>query len=532
MGGAGHPDDYGGGDLEEKAKIYYHCEKMTLQVQPLLHAQSRKIGTMVVVIDSIPFYDFATDDTTTTSGSSNSSNTGNSSVSNDLHVVARKTHTQYAVEKAKVPNELVPFRVAWEQYRPVEFTDRTVLDAFAQGMRWADPETVSVQDLANRKTYENDGDVRIDPVSKRPLNPHGRTGMTGRGLLGRWGPNMANDLIIIWTHGGKAQMVSIKRKDTGEWAIPGGMRDNRPGDAWRRLLAGCIVPSEKASREELERLLNQMFDAADADRNSCAYRGYVDDARNTDNAWMETLAQQLECPAVLGEHLLFTGETQLPGNAAAVDWLDLDENEPRFRNLYGSHKLFVYRTKKPIIPKKEKAVIPKPDNFQATLQRGALRVVFHECVGRALSAGASSDRYYIQILRGESEPPTLQMGRSPVTPAVADGTGKLVWAHPNNVISLCLPQGWPDQTTFKKWVSHPSSVVLQLRRGSGDASADDVLAQGSIAASAFAKYPGILNNQVFDLTKEGVVVCRLRLSLLPLYTFTVVNIDGGASLHQ
>ena len=64
-------------------------------------------------------------------------------------------------------------------------------------------------------------------------NPIGRTGMKGRGLLGRWGPNHAVDPIVSrWQRDGKGEkvvmegkpileFVAIKRKDTGDWAIPG-----------------------------------------------------------------------------------------------------------------------------------------------------------------------------------------------------------------------------------------------------------------------------------------------------------------------
>ena len=64
-------------------------------------------------------------------------------------------------------------------------------------------------------------------------NPVGRTGMVGRGLLRRWGPNHAADPIVTrWKRDGNGQVVmvngkprlefvAIKRKDTGEWAIPG-----------------------------------------------------------------------------------------------------------------------------------------------------------------------------------------------------------------------------------------------------------------------------------------------------------------------
>jgi len=69
----------------------------------------------------------------------------------------------------------------------------------------------------------------------RPLNLQGRTGLRGRGVLGRWGPNHAADPIVTrWqrdaegeivrdakTGRGILEFVSIERKDNGGWAIPG-----------------------------------------------------------------------------------------------------------------------------------------------------------------------------------------------------------------------------------------------------------------------------------------------------------------------
>jgi ADP-ribose pyrophosphatase len=55
--------------------------------------------------------------------------------------------------------------------------------------------------------------------------------MCERGLLGKWGPNHAADPIVTRWHPeqeGVLQMVAIQRKDTLEWAIPGGMVD--PGE--------------------------------------------------------------------------------------------------------------------------------------------------------------------------------------------------------------------------------------------------------------------------------------------------------------
>eukprot|EP00092_Neocalanus_flemingeri_P100402 GFUD01128229.1.p1 GENE.GFUD01128229.1~~GFUD01128229.1.p1 ORF type:complete len:124 (-),score=45.75 GFUD01128229.1:1-372(-) len=76
----------------------------------------------------------------------------------------------------------------------------------------------------------------------RPVNRMGRTGVMGRGVLGRWGPNHAADPIVTrWKRGNDGdkvkddksgknilEFVSIQRRDNGQWAIPGGMVD--PGE--------------------------------------------------------------------------------------------------------------------------------------------------------------------------------------------------------------------------------------------------------------------------------------------------------------
>lgn len=55
----------------------------------------------------------------------------------------------------------------------------------------------------NPKWNEIDGNInRISYlgnytiVNNRPLNPIGRTGLSGRGILGKWGPNHAADPIV------------------------------------------------------------------------------------------------------------------------------------------------------------------------------------------------------------------------------------------------------------------------------------------------------------------------------------------------
>ena len=137
------------------------------------------------------------------------------------HTQARKeTNALYKGKRVKLADESVPWSKDVPSYEPKEFTADIVLNNHPG---WADPPTPQeVADLAQRESYE--GPISFDAAGV-PLNPHGRTGLRGRGLLGKWGPNHAADPIVTRYLGSQLQMVAIKRKDTGEWAIPGGMVD-------------------------------------------------------------------------------------------------------------------------------------------------------------------------------------------------------------------------------------------------------------------------------------------------------------------
>ena len=82
--------------------------------------------------------------------------------------------------------------------------------------------------------------------------------------------------------------VAIKRDDTGEWAIPGGMVD--PGEnttmALRREFGEEALNTDKYP--ERAEIIDRVFN-----KGTLIYQGYVDDPRNTDNAWMETRGEFL-----------------------------------------------------------------------------------------------------------------------------------------------------------------------------------------------------------------------------------------------
>jgi ADP-ribose pyrophosphatase len=113
------------------------------------------------------------------------------------------------------------------------------------------------------------------------LNPWKRTGYKGNGLLGKRGPNHAADPIVVRLNPNNMQLefVAIKRSDTGQWAIPGGMVDQ--GEVVTTTLKREF--KEEAGSTNTSDVLKEVFS-----KPITVYRGYSDDHRNTDNAWIET----------------------------------------------------------------------------------------------------------------------------------------------------------------------------------------------------------------------------------------------------
>jgi ADP-ribose pyrophosphatase len=281
------------------------------------------------------------------------------------HEKALGQDNQSYPQRQAVPTERVPWALPFPDYEPVTWTHEDVLAnnrELSTGNKWADPPDVARAGLEQRVSYAGDGHPKPLVLDARgtPQNPIGRTGLRGRGLLGKWGPNHAADPIVTRDHPdtGKLQVVAIQRKDTKQWAIPGGMVDD--GEAVSATLrrefkeeAGNIKDSEIRAKFDAQvsgrhtrfhpaRMLHPTFAAQVAslfESGKEVYRGYVDDPRNTDNAWTETIAFHFHCSAELGAQLpLSAGD-----DAGDVMWLDVDIEDERYRDLYGSHRDLVDR---------------------------------------------------------------------------------------------------------------------------------------------------------------------------------------------
>uniref|UniRef100_G3MM24 Nudix hydrolase domain-containing protein n=1 Tax=Amblyomma maculatum TaxID=34609 RepID=G3MM24_AMBMU len=253
------------------------------------------------------------------------------------------------VLRLPVPDDKVAWTVEWPEYKPPSYS----IPGLAS-KPWADPEIGShfcpswntLDGTVDRRSHEGAYAVQ----DGRPQNPHGRTGLSGRGRLGRWGPNHAADpLVTRWKRDSAGsvvmnecsrlpvlQFVAIARRDSGEWAIPGGMVD--PGElvsaTLRREFCEEAMNSLSMSEQDkrsLEKSLELFFS-----KGIEVYKGYVDDPRNTDNAWMETVAFNFhdENGNITGKFSLEAGD-----DAAKVRWTDIDKE----LCLYASHSDLVYR---------------------------------------------------------------------------------------------------------------------------------------------------------------------------------------------
>ncbi|OAD57903.1 ADP-ribose pyrophosphatase, mitochondrial [Eufriesea mexicana] len=270
-----------------------------------------------------------------------------------IHYKCRQgTYPSSNIRRFQIPEEKVSWKIEYSEYKPVEYTASNLT-----GKSWADPEIDnisfkpkwnSIDGKVNRRSFMGDYVINKDGY---PLNPIGRTGIIGRGLLGRWGPNHAADPIVTrWkqdlagmiqinkdTKKPILQFVAIQRQDSGEWAIPGGMVD--PGETVSATLkrefmeeAMNFLGKDETEKEKLEKSMRTFFEKGEE-----IYKGYVDDPRNTDNAWMETVALNFHDNnnSVIGSITLIAGD-----DARNVKWMDIDKN----LNLYANHSEFIRKT--------------------------------------------------------------------------------------------------------------------------------------------------------------------------------------------
>lgn len=252
-----------------------------------------------------------------------------------LHFKARTKHPEYP-NRIKVADSDVDWRKKLKSYTPVDFTHNNVVAAIG---KWADNNWINMTNeekshIYHRITYAL-GRRRLlksTLFKGKPRNPIGRTGMKGRGLLGKYGVNHAADPIVTRFYKGKLQVVLIKRRDTGELALPGGMTEGQsiPLTLKKEFLEEALrYESNPHLNANILRHINNLFD----ERGDEIYKGYVDDPRNTDDAWMETKCVHFHMDSKLAQKLPLLGGD----DASTAMWKNVNSS----LQLYANHMEWV-----------------------------------------------------------------------------------------------------------------------------------------------------------------------------------------------
>lgn len=285
-------------------------------------------------------------------------------------VMFPKSRQQYSLYPVfdEVPIDKIPWNIPAPDYAPKwGFTHSDVItndettDPNNKKL-WAHP--LDVTKIRTPIAMSHTGNLQYDGQG-RPLFPGGRTGKNTRGLLGKFGPNHAADpLVTRYNHrDGRLQVVRVRRRDNNQRALPGGMVDPTDGHNSMTCSNAFKTEAEKIAtmttqREFGEEAMNHQGEKkAHQDEimkkifanSEVIFKGIVDDPRNSDHAWMETIVVHYHCPDDLADQIkLAAGD-----DAATAGWTYID-NPALYEDFYASHKEFI-----DIVAKKMPLMNPK-----------------------------------------------------------------------------------------------------------------------------------------------------------------------------
>ncbi len=241
----------------------------------------------------------------------------NTLYSNNLNIDKIGTHVTYPLRDISNP---VPYTAD---------VVRNNAENLSTGNKWADIEDPDINVLGNRITFHNDikgiklkdSSLEYDEENKKFKFPI-ETGIIGRGLLGRYGPNQAADPIVTRFIDGKYQVLLITRADCNTKAFPGGMVD--PGKDVPFTLYNELTEEACKDSKSVKYLFNNC-------KKGIVYRGIVLDPRTTNHAWIETTACWFHADDRISEKLELSFKD--PDEIKGVNWYNISEID----NLYASH---------------------------------------------------------------------------------------------------------------------------------------------------------------------------------------------------
>jgi ADP-ribose pyrophosphatase len=188
-------------------------------------------------------------------------------VADDFHLKIRAERPSSYPQRLRLSIDEAPWILECPDYDPPYHVDPLVVESAGEpeAARWADPEDFALvaESRAGASKYHDE--------LGRPLNPRGRTGLAGRGRLGRWGANPSVMGVVTRRLKGEAVELLLGRKPKREtFALP----------------KGFVLPQESPG-ETLARVLEAKFGFAPDAKPDTVFEGQLYDRRQTDHAWVE-----------------------------------------------------------------------------------------------------------------------------------------------------------------------------------------------------------------------------------------------------
>jgi ADP-ribose pyrophosphatase len=188
-------------------------------------------------------------------------------VADDFHLKIRGERPKSYPPRFRISIDQANWKIEAPDYQPPYHVDEAVLqnDITRNKDGWADPE----DDWRVRGLFKEDKSILKDEADK-PLNPHGRTGITGRGILGHWGPNPYVIPIITRINSETDELEILIHESDDEYTL---LED--------------FVTSNKTFEEATNHLLKKKYNLdVNSSESPLVYDGYLYDPRQTDNAWI------------------------------------------------------------------------------------------------------------------------------------------------------------------------------------------------------------------------------------------------------
>ncbi|KRX37966.1 ADP-ribose pyrophosphatase, mitochondrial [Trichinella nativa] len=214
-----------------------------------------------------------------------------------------KYYYNTTIERGHVPKMYRSWSIDFPGYKPVAYTAECPKNVTC------DPDIEDPNFEPRFNDYDNNVDRRrlkkhingkhksYALNGKYPLNPNGRTGVTGRGVLRRYGPNYLVQILISRGQSVREYIVVEPENPDGLVSFPEDFVDSTefafiPPKLYDLLLKEL---SKFYDPRHATYLLEKTF------KNKVElYRGFVADNRNTDNAWIEALTIEYNDPKYKG----------------------------------------------------------------------------------------------------------------------------------------------------------------------------------------------------------------------------------------